>query len=141
MRNSILNENSLLQSHSILDFEKLCTVQIKKIVLLNLIPKPTFQITGPHQIINEAPAQIVEVEAEEEDEGYRTSPGSGNSPQSNTESPSPKVVKKQPSRSVEAMKKRKDHGGSGEESNNLMWLLDFKLDFFNESEASIKDKG
>ena len=39
------------------------------------------------------------------------------------------------------MKKRKDHGGSGEESNNLMWLLDFKLDFFNEAEASNKDKG
>ena len=33
-------------------------------------------------------------------------------------------------------KKRKEHGG--EESNNLMWLLDFKLDFFNESEASSK---
>ena len=34
-------------------------------------------------------------------------------------------------------KKRKELG-PGEESNNLMWLLDFKLDFFNESEASSK---
>ena len=64
------------------------------------------------------------------------------SPQSNTESPPPKVVKKQPPRplGVEAMKKRKEHGVPGEESNNLMWLLDFKLDFFNEAEASSKYK-
>ena len=27
----------------------------------------------------------------------------------------------------------------GEEGNNLMWLLDFKLDFFNDAEA--KEKG
>ena len=37
---------------------------------------------------------------------------------------------------MEAAKKRKEL--SGEESNNLMWLLDFKLDFFNEAEASSK---
>ena len=28
----------------------------------------------------------------------------------------------------------------GEEGNNLMWLLDFKLDFFNDAEAKEKGK-
>ena len=54
--------------------------------------------SGHPQILHEGPAQVVEVEADDDDEGYRTSPGSGNSPQSNTESPPPKVVKKQPPR-------------------------------------------
>ena len=102
---------------------------------------------GQPQILQDDPAQIVEVEAvDEDDEGYRTSPGSGNSPQSsnsNESSPQPQKIsggglkKARPTASSKTVNGLRKDG----DENNLMWLLDFKLDFFNEAEAHGKDKG
>jgi hypothetical protein len=138
------------------------------ITLDNRIFHTDGSLAGHHQIIHEHPttAQIVEItdktsaseavpDHEDEDEGYRTSPGSGNSPQSSqTDSPPPKVAKKSSVPNVgqrppggpmtadaTAAAARRNGGGgrkdgNNEETNNLMWLLDFKLDFFNEAEAA-----
>ena len=107
---------------------------------------------SPHPVIQEEPgaAQIVEVEEtiEDDDEGYRTSPGSDTSPASTSSPPPSKVAKKSslvPQQSQQSTTQpqqqrpqtrngmRRGEGGP-EESNNLMWLLDFKLDFFNEGQ-------
>ena len=93
----------------------------------------------------------VEETIEDEDEGYRTSPGADTSPVSNASPPPPSKVlaaKKttvQPSPQQAArpqtrngMRRVATNGEGGpEESNNLMWLLDFKLDFFNEGQDGI----
>ncbi len=79
---------------------------------------------------------------EDDDEGYRTSPGSDTSPQSiNHESPPPKSTAKKMighqkltrNGGVITRAQNSSHSGN-EDSNNLMWLLDFKLDFFNEGQ-------
>ena len=105
-----------------------------------------------HVIQEDHPAQVVEVEEtiEDDDEGYRTSPGSDTSPTSTSSPPPSKVAPKknvQPQQQVVlpqtrpqtrngGMRLRHAEGGQGpeHESNNLMWLLDFKLDFFNEGQ-------
>ena len=109
-------------------------------------------------IIPEGPttAQIVEVEEtiEDEDEGYRTSPGADTSPASNASPPPSKVLTakktivqpQQQQTTTQAPRPQTRNGmrrvatngeGGPEESNNLMWLLDFKLDFFNEGQDGI----
>lgn len=80
---------------------------------------------------------------EDDDEGYRTSPGSDTSPQSPPKNIAkkmlpPSVTSQQMLTSQQSLQRRKQMGhnlgANGEESNNLMWLLDFKLDFFNEGQ-------
>ena len=93
----------------------------------------------------------VEETIEDEDEGYRTSPGADTSPVSNASPPPPSKVLAAKKTTVQpppqqatrpqtrnGMRRVATNGEGGpEESNNLMWLLDFKLDFFNEGQDGI----
>ena len=65
------------------------------------------------------------------DEGYRTNSSSGGSPSSSVASPSPPgLVASSPSSSGLVPRRAEDEEG------NLMWLVDFKLDFFNDIEKN-----
>ena len=112
----------------------------------------------PGSVTGSQPQQLIEAAdqhhiVEEEDEGYRTSPGSDTSPSSSstlTSSP-PKIARKTGPQNQQFGQKLVTarngghrvtslapggHAYNGEETNNLMWLLDFKLDFFNEGQEA-----
>ena len=77
--------------------------------------------------------------AEDQDEGYRTNSSSsfGGSPSSSVHSPAPR---EESAAQVGTVAVRSCSGGGGREeeegSSNLMWLVDFKLDFFNDIEKN-----
>jgi hypothetical protein len=67
--------------------------------------------------------------AEDPDEGYRTNSSSsfGGSPSSSVHSPAPSREETATTAAAATMRREEEEG-----TNNLMWLVDFKLDFFND---------
>ena len=109
--------------------------------LIHGLPPPTSANPMDEEIDEEVDEEDEEDfdEGNSSDEGYRTN--SNGSPHSSFESdsPSPRSEHKTDKLSKKVTGKKIVHNrdiGEGE-GNNLMWLLDFKLDFFNENQENI----